>query len=142
MIFVKVIIISNTLAKNVILCKKCWGTLCLRTTAALTNAELFKISIKLEYQDMDYLQRKSISVLWETKSNYQSLFSEMNPCFYNPCKNGGRCNYMGNGDYQCACPEDYTGRNCEGRCDETEFQFSIKKMNSKLWEKLESRGNN
>ena len=41
-------------------------------------------------------------------------FSEMNPCFYNPCKHEGLCNYIGKGEYLCICNERWHGRHCDG----------------------------
>ena len=35
-----------------------------------------------------------------------------NPCFSNPCLNGGKCTQVGD-SYSCACTEDYQGRNCD-----------------------------
>ena len=34
------------------------------------------------------------------------------PCFSNPCLNGGTCTQVGD-SYSCACTEEYQGRNCD-----------------------------
>ncbi|XP_076452135.1 basement membrane-specific heparan sulfate proteoglycan core protein-like isoform X4 [Babylonia areolata] len=34
-------------------------------------------------------------------------------CDRNPCRNGGICEDISMTDYQCLCPESFTGRNCE-----------------------------
>lgn len=39
--------------------------------------------------------------------------TEINPCDESPCKNGGHCEHTGPGQYECQCPEGYTGTNCE-----------------------------
>lgn len=39
--------------------------------------------------------------------------SSQNPCFSNPCKNGGTCRNNQPGEYQCDCTPSYTGRTCE-----------------------------
>ena len=39
---------------------------------------------------------------------------EMNRCQPNPCHNLGMCNEV-NGDFECACPAEYMGRDCQGK---------------------------
>ncbi|CAH3173409.1 unnamed protein product [Porites lobata] len=35
------------------------------------------------------------------------------PCTENPCLNDGNCSVIASGDYSCACPGGYYGKNCE-----------------------------
>jgi hypothetical protein len=39
----------------------------------------------------------------------------VNPCFNNPCVNGGKCQLLDNsiGAYICNCPPFYNGKNCQ-----------------------------
>lgn len=37
------------------------------------------------------------------------------PCFQNPCLNGGHCSSNGAGSYTCTCIPPYTGHRCEER---------------------------
>jgi len=39
-------------------------------------------------------------------------------CTGNPCRNGGTCDYQGDGQYSCRCSGGYSGRNCELVTDE------------------------
>ena len=39
--------------------------------------------------------------------------SVQNPCTENPCLNDGNCSVIAGGDYSCACPAGYYGKNCE-----------------------------
>ncbi|CAH3141292.1 unnamed protein product [Pocillopora meandrina] len=34
-------------------------------------------------------------------------------CTGNPCQNGGTCEYQGEGQYTCRCPQGYSGDHCE-----------------------------
>ena len=36
----------------------------------------------------------------------------MNECRFNPCQNGGNCVNI-EGSYQCQCPNEWTGHDCE-----------------------------
>ena len=36
-----------------------------------------------------------------------------NPCGARPCQNGGTCVISQNNQYQCNCPPNYSGSNCE-----------------------------
>lgn len=39
-------------------------------------------------------------------------------CATQPCRNGGVCSDLPNGDYECKCPAAWTGRNCVTDVDE------------------------
>uniref|UniRef100_A0A1I8PY45 Protein crumbs n=1 Tax=Stomoxys calcitrans TaxID=35570 RepID=A0A1I8PY45_STOCA len=39
-------------------------------------------------------------------------------CASQPCRNGGMCSDLPNGDYECKCPAGWTGRNCVKDVDE------------------------
>lgn len=45
------------------------------------------------------------------------------PCHPNPCMNGGTCTENGGG-YDCACPTQYSGPNCESKENYHLFLFS------------------
>lgn len=38
----------------------------------------------------------------------------MNRCQPNPCRNGATCNEVAN-DYECVCPNEYMGKECNGK---------------------------
>ena len=40
------------------------------------------------------------------------LFSDIDECKNNPCKNGGKCTNT-HGSYRCSCPSGFSGKNCE-----------------------------
>lgn len=42
---------------------------------------------------------------------FSSLQMDIDFCEPNPCQNGAKCYDLG-GDYYCACPDDYDGKNC------------------------------
>jgi hypothetical protein len=42
---------------------------------------------------------------------YWYLFTDINECSSNPCKNGGTCKDLING-YECTCVPGYNGLNC------------------------------
>ena len=39
-------------------------------------------------------------------------FSEIDPCYSDPCKNGGKCLSKGQ-DYKCQCKDGFEGKFCE-----------------------------
>lgn len=39
-------------------------------------------------------------------------------CASHPCRNGGVCSDLPNGDYECKCPANWTGRSCTKDVDE------------------------
>ena len=42
------------------------------------------------------------------------LFADLNYCgTHRPCKNGGTCMNTEPDEYSCACPDGYSGKNCE-----------------------------
>ena len=44
---------------------------------------------------------------------------------HHPCKNGGSCFNSGHGSYNCKCPPNFTGKNCEielNACDQEPCQ--------------------
>lgn len=41
------------------------------------------------------------------------ICTDINPCDYNPCLNGGTCNRLSYDDYSCQCTVDYNGENCD-----------------------------
>ena len=45
-------------------------------------------------------------------TNFLGLFSDVNECSANPCKNGAKCTNT-HGDYKCACDNRFTGKNCD-----------------------------
>ena len=47
-----------------------------------------------------------------TVKNFILLFTDINECSNNPCKNGASCVNLG-GSYRCDCKSGYTGSNCE-----------------------------
>lgn len=41
--------------------------------------------------------------------------TEQNKCHPNPCRNGGTCTGINEGEgFECTCREGYKGKNCEG----------------------------
>lgn len=38
--------------------------------------------------------------------------SVFDPCYSNPCQNGGYCNNNGNGTYGCSCRSPFIGEHC------------------------------
>lgn len=43
------------------------------------------------------------------------LNTEQNKCHPNPCRNGGTCTGINEGEgFECTCREGYKGKNCEG----------------------------
>ena len=54
-------------------------------------------------------------------SQFASLYSYKNlclldydPCFTNPCLNGGSCSENANGGFTCTCTKDFNGKYCGG----------------------------
>ena len=42
------------------------------------------------------------------------MINKVNPCYNNPCLNGGSCQATGSGNsYICICPAGYSGINCQ-----------------------------
>ena len=58
--------------------------------------------------------RKYIVVTCRCQMTYSSvLFSVMDYCFNSPCQNNVTCLNLAD-NYTCACPAQFTGRDCEG----------------------------
>lgn len=56
------------------------------------------------------------------------VFSDVNECEKNPCKNGGSCTDL-QANYTCQCPGEYMGRNCQySKCESTSSPHLIKPM--------------
>ena len=43
---------------------------------------------------------------------YSLLLKDSNPCYNNPCSNGGTCTNNGQG-YTCTCKTDFYGDRCQ-----------------------------
>ena len=43
---------------------------------------------------------------------FRFISSNVDECQTNPCLNGGSCTNK-HGDYECTCPAEFTGKNCE-----------------------------
>lgn len=43
-------------------------------------------------------------------------------CSVQPCRNGGICTDLPNDDYECKCPDGWTGRNCQKDTDECQIR--------------------
>ena len=44
---------------------------------------------------------------------WMHTFSDVGPCFFSPCMNGGTCNSIeGSDTYSCTCPDNLSGLNC------------------------------
>ncbi|KAI0220853.1 hypothetical protein LSAT2_027691 [Lamellibrachia satsuma] len=46
-----------------------------------------------------------------------NVLAKCNVCYTYPCQNGGKCTHLGFKRYQCACPHQYHGVNCEYEID-------------------------
>lgn len=64
------------------------------------------------------------------------LFSaDLNYCGTNrPCKNGGTCMNTEPDEYNCACPDGYSGKNCEiGKPPLQPRTFTLAKIRDSCW---------
>jgi len=47
-----------------------------------------------------------------------------------PCLNGGNCTDAGSYDkYTCACPEEFTGEQCQGNFENSVYSFGFRFLN-------------
>ncbi|XP_054717746.1 neurogenic locus notch homolog protein 1-like [Uloborus diversus] len=74
-----------------------------------------------ENQDGTLKQCKCNDLFYWNKEKKKCDRDEL-PCRPNPCQNSGICKHVSSGEYNCSCPEEYSGSNCEIRdyCKEDE----------------------
>lgn len=80
-------------------------------TEILINLWNVKANVAVKDQEMSFL----CFTLAHTKSYISALScADLNYCGTNrPCKNGGTCMNTEPDEYNCACPDGYSGKNCE-----------------------------
>ena len=57
-------------------------------------------------------QTNAIAKNLKMTKNLLGLFSDVDECAANPCKNGAKCTNT-HGDYKCTCDNRFTGKNCD-----------------------------
>ena len=64
-------------------------------------------------------ERYDLSFTWkhvERRKNIKNCVD--NPCKKHPCKNGGKCQFLGEG-YKCLCPNGFVGKHCQAEGNKT-----------------------
>lgn len=65
--------------------------------------------------DMADLQSLTGRVISRSLNLYLFVLIEQNKCHPNPCRNGGTCTGINEGEgFECTCREGFKGKNCEG----------------------------
>lgn len=82
---------------------------------------------KSQYQNGGPPTTHSRSPVWKAAVGHTSvLCADLNYCGTNrPCKNGGTCMNTEPDEYNCACPDGYSGKNCEIGKPQTRFQIQV-----------------
>ena len=61
------------------------------------------------------LQSLTGRVISRSLNLYLFVLIEQNKCHPNPCRNGGTCTGINEGEgFECTCREGFKGKNCEG----------------------------